>query len=116
MPPPDHAVFPPAVLRVAPDAIPAVRAALERTLDQLRPHLALMRQEGYIHEPWLGDPMSEYVRVTYNTTVMDASDGPYQALVAYERQLRSARDQLVAAQAAYGRTEGGNAATMNELA
>ena len=116
MPSPQDAVFPPAVLRVAPDAIPAVRAALERTLNQLRPHLALMKQEAYIHEPWLGDPMSEYVRVTYNSTVMDAPDGPYQALVAYERQLRSARDQLVAAQTEYERTEGGNAATMNGLA
>lgn len=116
MPPPDDAVYPPAVLRVAPDAIPAVRAALERTLEELRPHLNLMKQEAYIHDPWLGDPMSEYVRVTYNANVMDAHDGPYQALVAYERQLRSARDQLVAAQAEYERTEGGNTATMNELA
>ncbi|MDN5931347.1 MAG: hypothetical protein L0I24_09840 [Pseudonocardia sp.] len=116
MPPTPDTVFPPAVLRVAPDAIPAVRAALDRTLDELGPHLLLMRQEGYIHEPWLGDPMSEYVRVTYNATVMDAPDGPYQALVAYERQLRSARDQLAAAQAEYERTEGANTAGMNGLA
>lgn len=75
--PPDiAAVFPPAVLRVPPGAIPAVRKALDDTLEELTPHLFAMRRDGYIHEPWLGDPMSEYVRVTYNATVMDAPDGP----------------------------------------
>ncbi|MBC8091438.1 MAG: hypothetical protein H7Y15_05760 [Pseudonocardia sp.] len=102
------ALYPPAVLRVAPDAIPAVRKALDDTLAELSPHLLVMRQAGYIDEPWLGDPMSEYVRVTYNATVMDAPDGPYQALVAYEGQLIAARDALAAAEAEYVRTEGEN--------
>lgn len=114
--PPDiTAVFPPAVLRVPPEAIAAVRRALDDTLAELSPHLTLMARTGYIEEPWLGDPMSEYVRVTYNATVMDAPDGPYQALVAYERQLRSARDALAAAEADYRRTEGEISAAMGTL-
>lgn len=55
--------------------------------------------------------MSEYLRVTCNATVMDAPTAR-----AYERQLRSARDQLVAAQPEYERTEGGISAALNGLA
>lgn len=39
MPPPQDTVYPPAVPRVTPESIPAVRAALDEILDELRPHL-----------------------------------------------------------------------------
>lgn len=108
--------YPPAVLRVPPHAIPALRDALERTLAELSPHLARMQKDGYIHEAWLGDPVSEHVRVTYNAMVMDAPDGPFHALLAYEKQLVSARDQLAQAEEHYLRTEGANSDLWGRLA
>ncbi|MHA6782926.1 hypothetical protein ACVGOW_18300 [Pseudonocardia saturnea] len=111
MPVPNQSVeYPPAVLRVDPSAIPTVREALDRTLDELGPHLLRMRNDAYIREAWLGDPASESMRVAYNTRVMDAADGPYQALWAYAQRLREARDQLAAIEAEYLRTEGANSA------
>lgn len=105
---PSYTEYPPAVLRVPPHAIPALRDALDRTLAELSPHLDRMQIDGYIHEAWLGDPVSEYVRVTYNAMVMDAHDGPFHALLGYQSQLVSARDQLAIAEEHYRRTEGEN--------
>ncbi len=73
-------------------------------------------ENGYINEAWLGDPVSEHVRVTYNAMVMDAPDGPYHALLAYEKQLVSARDQLAKAEDHYHRTEGENSDMWGRLA
>jgi hypothetical protein len=102
--------YPPAVLRVEPSAIPAVRAALDQSIDELDDHLVPMRRDGYLHEPWLGDPESARVAAFYNDRVMSAPDGPYHALLRYRDQLASARDQLAATEAEYRRTEGDNAA------
>lgn len=113
---PHYTEYPPALLRVVPSAIPTVCEAIERTLAELGPHLGRMRQEAYIYEPWLGDPVSEHVRLTYNAMVMDAPDGPFQALVAYEKQLVSVRDQLASAEAEYRRTEGENSDLWGRLA
>ena len=113
---PSYTEFPPAVLRVPPHAIPALRDALDRTLAELGPHLWKMRESGYIHEAWLGDPVSEHVRVTYNAMVMDAPDGPFHSLLAYEQRLTSARDQLAAAEEHYRRTEGENSDLWGRLA
>jgi hypothetical protein len=111
-----HTECPPAVLRIPPHAIPALRAAPARTLDELSPHLLKMRQDGYIHEAWLGDPVGGYVRVTYNTMVMDAPDGPFHALLADEEQFVSARDQLAKAEDHCRRTEGENSDMWGRLA
>lgn len=113
---PSYTGYPPAVLRIPPRAIPALRDALDRTLKELSPHLLKMRQDGYIHQAWLGDPVSEYVRVTYNAMVMDADDGPFHALLAYQERLVSARDQLAAAEDHYRRTEGENSDLWGRLA
>jgi hypothetical protein len=102
--------YPPAVLRVDPSAIPAVREALDQTVRELDQHLPRMALEAYIHEPWLGDPESARVAAFYNDRVMSAPDGPYHALLRYRDELASARDQLAATEAEYRRTEGDNAA------
>jgi hypothetical protein len=102
--------FPPASLRIEPGAIPAVRAAMDDALAELRPHLVRLGQEGYIAEPWLGDPVSAEVARVYNVKVMDAADGPYAAMVALEAELLRVRDALQLMEEDYRRVEGENAA------
>ncbi|TQM08942.1 hypothetical protein [Pseudonocardia kunmingensis] len=102
--------FPPATLRIELSSIPTVRAAFDDALAELRPHLVRLRQDGYIPEPWLGDPISAEVAGTYNRKVMDAPDGPYAAMVALEAELLRIRDALQAMEDDYRRTEGENAA------
>jgi hypothetical protein len=101
--------YSPVTLRVEPHAIPEVRAVFEDAVGELTYELNQLRQDGYIPEPWLGDPMSAMVQQAYNSRVMDAIDGPYHALVTYLGELTRVRDHLVAAEAEYTRTEGANA-------
>jgi hypothetical protein len=56
-------------------------------------------------EPWLGDSASYESWVFYTDHVMGAPDGPFQAMLAYERQLVAIRDRLTEIQAAYDRNE-----------
>ena len=100
----------PAALRLEPSAIPALRAALDDSLAELRPHLVRLGQEAYIPEPWLGDPVSAEAASAYNVSVMDAADGPYSAMVALEAELLRIRDSLQLMEDHYRRTEGENAA------
>jgi len=100
----------PAAMRVDPSAIPALRAAFDDSLAELSPHLIRLRQEAYITEPWLGDPVSAEAATFYNSRVMDAADGPYAAMVALEAELLRIRDSLQLMEDHYRRTEGDNAA------
>jgi hypothetical protein len=100
---------PPSVsLRLQPAAIPAIRAAFEEAIASLRCQLNRLRDEGYLREPWLGDEISAEVASFYNRRVMDSSDGPYAALVAYEAELLNVRDTLKRMEDEYRRTEGDN--------
>ena len=92
-------------LRLTPQAIPTVRAAFERAIALLGPEILRLGEVGHIHRPWLGDPKSEEVRVLYNARVMDAEDGPYQALLLYEQELHRVSDQLYAMEQEYQRAE-----------
>ncbi|OZM77302.1 WXG100 family type VII secretion target [Pseudonocardia sp. MH-G8] len=107
--------FPPAALRIEPSAIPAVRAAFDESLTELSRHLVRLRQEAYIREPWLGDPVSAEVVGAYNSRVMDAHDGPYAAMVALEAELLKIRESLKLMEDHYRRTEGENAALWGRL-
>jgi hypothetical protein len=105
---PDPTVYPATVLRVAPHALPDLRAALDTVLAELRPVLQRMRYEGWIREPWRGDSESHRMWQSYNRKVMTAEDGPFKAMLAYEGQLVAVRDRLVEIEEAYRRTEGDN--------
>ncbi|WP_141277825.1 hypothetical protein [Pseudonocardia hydrocarbonoxydans] len=87
------------------DSLAALRSAVESTLNELTPHLGLMRTEAHMPEPWLGDSASFETWAFYTDHVMGAPDGPFQALLAYEAQLVAVRDRLVEIQAEYDRTE-----------
>jgi hypothetical protein len=105
---PDPTVYPAALLRVTPQALPDIRAALDTVLVDLRPLLIRMLTEAWIPEPWMGDSESYRMWRSYNEKVMTAADGPYQAMLAYELQLTAARDRLAEIEDAYRRTEGEN--------
>ena len=105
----------PVTLRVEPSAIPALRLAFDDALIDLRARLRVLRNEGYLGEPWLGDEISLEVRDFYNRHVMDSTDGPYAALVAYEAELLRVRDTLQQMEDEYRRTEGDNAELWGRL-
>lgn len=100
----------PVALHVQPGTLPAVRAAVDDALAELATQLALLTRGAFIPEPWMGDPISEDARVFYNTTVMEAKDGPLAALFAYQAELIRVRDSVKAMEDHYRRTEGDNIA------
>lgn len=93
-------------LRIEPHAIPALREAFEEALSALGRQLLRLRRDGNIHEPWLGDETSRGLYEAYNSMVMEAREGPYAAMVAYQAELMRVRDQLQHMEDAYRRTEG----------
>ncbi|MHA6783809.1 hypothetical protein ACVGOW_22890 [Pseudonocardia saturnea] len=100
--------YPPATLRLSPQALPAMRVAYERALDDLGRELQNLANVGYLKGPWLGDPVSMETVAFYNARVMDAPDGPYAALLAYQQELMRVRDRIADMEADYRRTEGDN--------
>ena len=100
----------PITLRVEPGAIAAVRAAVEASIDELDPFLVRLGMEGYIPQAWLGDQISVSLHTYYNTYVMEAPEGPYAVLKAYQAELVRIRDNLQLLEDQYRRTEGDNAA------
>lgn len=100
-------------LRVDPQAIPQLRAAFERAIVMLEPAIADLGQYGHIDGAWMGDPKSIEVAELYNDRVMNAPDGPYQALVLYQRELIGIVDRLYEMEQDYQRTEQGIADTFD---
>lgn len=107
--------YPPVTLRVSAQALPAMRAAYDSALLDLRMELGRLDDVGHLPGPWLGDPVSQRTVDFYNSRVMQAPDGPYFALRAYEAELVRVRDQLAAMEAEYRRTEGENAELLGRL-
>lgn len=107
--------YPPTTLRVNAQALPNLRAAYDSALDELRVELGRLGDVGHLAGPWLGDPVSQKTFEFYNRRVMQAPDGPYQALLAYEAELMRVRDQLAAIEADYRRTEDDNTALVGRL-
>lgn len=66
MPLPGSVVYPAAVLRVTPDVLPELRRTIDNTLNELSPRLRRMAREGFLPEPWLGDPSA--ASRTWSTT------------------------------------------------
>ena len=101
--------------RVEPRTLPQMRAAFDEALSDIGEQLGRLQNEGYLGEPWLGDEISLEVRNFYNRHVMDSTDGPYAALVAYEAELLRVRDTLQQMEDEYRRTEGDNAELWGRL-
>jgi hypothetical protein len=100
---------PAGLLRVELDAIPAIRAAFEEALTELRPQLLLLQDEAMIPEPWLGDATSAEVATHYKQRVIEAAEGPLGAMRAYELELIRILDSLKAIEDGYLRADTENA-------
>ncbi|OLT00082.1 hypothetical protein BJF90_07215 [Pseudonocardia sp. CNS-004] len=89
--------------------IPAVRAAVDESLNELSVQLQRLQVDGVI-EPWLGDPVSEDVVRQYNARVMGAAGGSpgsaYGALVAYQAELVKIKESLELMERGYVGAEG----------
>ena len=105
----------PVTLRVQPSSIPHLARAYDDAINMLSNHLARVRIEGYLGEPWLGDEISMEVRDFYNRRVMDSPEGPFAALKAYQAELTNIRDTLKRMEEEYRRTEGDNAELWGRL-
>jgi hypothetical protein len=96
---------PAGLLRVERDAIPAIRAAFEEALTELRPHLQRLQQDAVIPEPWLGDVTSAEVATHYKERVITAGQGPLAAMRAYELELTRILQSLKAIEDGYLRSD-----------
>lgn len=102
----------PFALAVTPEAVPALRAAFIRAVDRMDTALSSLCDTGYLHEAWLGDEVSERVRVHYNTIAIDGEHSAYNALTAYRDELKRIADHLALTEAGYEQTEASNAANL----
>ena len=107
---------PRAVLRVDPETLPQLRALFAECIDLLSTKLANLERHGHLHEPWMYDPVSIRMRDVYNASVMDAPDGGYAALRAYEAELVRVHQELGRMEAEYRRTEDENAVLFRDRA
>jgi hypothetical protein len=98
------------VLRLQPEAIPALRAEFQAAALQVGEALNDLRQRGFIPAPWLGDEVSAEVADHYNRRAMQDADSAYQALAKYHKELLGIHDTLAQMEADYRRAEGNNAA------
>lgn len=103
-------VYPPGTLHVKPESIPAVRRAIQQSLDELGNALVLLGRNGLLTKPWLNEPISHAAMEHYNQAVMQSETGLYRGLLAYEKQLQAAIVALDAAAKAYEQGEADQAA------
>jgi hypothetical protein len=93
-------------LRVSRDALPAVKAAFDEAIAEVRAQVQRLGGAAFIPEPWLGDPVSLSAQLHYNRVVMESADGPYAAMVAYADELIRIRDSLQQMEDSYLRADG----------
>jgi hypothetical protein len=97
--------------RVVDGQIPAVRAAIDESLNELSVQLQRLQVDGVI-EQWLGDPVSRDVVREYNARVMGALGGAvapgsaYGALVAYQAELVKIKESLELMERGYAGADG----------
>lgn len=103
------------VLRLQPHMIPALRATFESATDQVDFVLQRLRQDGVVHEPWLGDEVSADVAAHYTRRAMNDPDSSLQALVAYRNELARVHDTLARMEDEYRRREGENVSQWGRL-
>ncbi len=113
---PDTVVYPAAVLRVPPDVVSGLRRAVDETLAELTPHLKRMQDEAFIDRPWLDDPISGESCRVYNENVMASHEGPFNALLLYQEQLRTISQRLAEVQRNYDEAEAANSDLVRRMA
>jgi hypothetical protein len=107
---------PQAILHVEPHAIPRLREAVAEAAAQVETLIIQVRDSAYIHEPWMGDPVSYAIARLYNGRFASGPNSPYELLVAYGSELARTRDTLAEMEDRYRRTEGDNAELWGRMA
>ena len=96
---------PRAVLRLEPHMIPQLRSLFHECLVLLDEKLGDLESGGRMEEPWMYDPVSVRMKELYNASVMDAPDGGFAALRAYQAELQRTYDELGRMEARYRAAE-----------
>ena len=93
-----------------PHMIPELCITFGTARDQINDALVELGRRGYLSGPWLGDETSGEVAAYYQSRAMDKPNSSYQAMLAYQTELRRIHDTLQRMEDNYSRTEGDNAA------
>jgi hypothetical protein len=84
---------PQAMLRVDRDSVPGLRKVFDDALAKLDVQID-QAISGVRVAPWAGDPVSANAAQDFNEHTVDGGDSALGALLAYQRQLKSASDAL----------------------
>lgn len=103
-----------AVLRLEPEMIPQLRALFLDCVTLVGEKVMDLERGGRMIDPWMNDPVSIRMRDVYNANVMDAPDGGYAALRAYQAELQRTYEELGRMEQEYRRTEEENAALFDD--
>lgn len=95
------------LLRVDRDAVPRLRKRFNSAFDKLDVQIDLAIS-GIRVSPWAGDPVSANAATNFNTYAVDGTFCALNALLAYEKQLKSAYDKLTEISEKYGIVESDN--------
>ena len=99
-------------LRIEPQALPRLRAALDDALRRLETPLRDLQADARLPRPWLGDPVSASSASTYAHRATDGPAPALRTLLAYRAELTRMRDGLDAADHGYDSTEQAVAASL----
>ncbi|SDJ77716.1 hypothetical protein SAMN04488074_103198 [Lentzea albidocapillata subsp. violacea] len=100
-------------LNVEPEAIPALRNTFSAALIKLDKQIEMAITEFRVR-PWAGDPVSAEAAEKFNDRSIADGDSALQALLNYQRQLKTAMDNLNQIERQYHLVEGDNTGMMNK--
>ncbi|GHH58765.1 transcriptional regulator [Lentzea cavernae] len=100
-------------LNVEPEAIPALRSTFSAALIKLDKQIEMAVTEFRVR-PWAGDPVSAEAAEKFNDRSIADGDSALQALLNYQRQLKTAMDNLNQIERQYNVVEGDNTGMMNK--
>lgn len=96
-----------ATLRVDREAVPTLRRVFDKALAKLDVQIDLAIT-GVRVAPWAGDPISQDAATSFNEHSIDTPSSALNALLAYQKRLKSASDALEQVASAYEVVEGEN--------
>ncbi|KOV80316.1 hypothetical protein [Nocardia sp. NRRL S-836] len=100
-------------LNVEPEAIPALRSTFSAALTKLDKQIELAITEFRVR-PWAGDPVSAEAAEKFNERSVTDGDSALEALQNYQRQLKTAMDNLNQIERQYRVVEGDNTGLMGK--
>lgn len=99
---------PAAVLKFSADAAADLRTTFSRAIARMDDAIYELRSSAWMPEAWLGDPVSEAMRLHYNAVAVDGEYPAVRAFTDYRNELQRVVDQLDATARGYHETEAAN--------